>query len=366
MSDDQLNIGVVGVGFGATVHIPALQSEGLNVIAVCANRIERAEKAAEQFGIPNYFDDYSELLKLPNLDAVSISSPHHLHHEMVIEALAANKHVLCEKPFAVNTDEARQMRDAASKSKKTTMLAHEFRWAPQRAYVKELLENDYIGNLRFVQANLMVGPSRILNPRQVRLPDLGLRGGFLWGLGSHYLDAYRHWFGEITSVQSLMKSAMPERLNKQTEEIEKTAIDDTFSLLLEFENGGIGTLSGSSASPFGEGASIEIFGDKGSISTPQPLPGFNPPPDGEVYGAQFNENKSARTKLQIPAHYIPFNDERDHRLMAFRLMVREFIQGIKSGTSPTPNFEDGYRLQKILEAAIISFETGQKTQVNTL
>ena len=366
-----MKIGVIGVGFGAAVHIPAFQSEGVEVLAVSARHLDRALEASQKFNIPNYFDDYKEMLLMKDLDAVSICSPHHLHHEMVMEALNKGKHILCEKPFATNVEEARQMLEASIDSKKTVMVAHEFRWAPQRAFVKELLEEQYIGDFRFLQANLMVGPTRELKPRKMVHPDLGFRGGFLWGLGSHYLDAFRHWMGDIVSVQSILKSNMPDRVEQETSTLVQTTSDDTFSLLLEFANGGSGTLSGSSATPYGPGGNIEIFGSTGALSTPQPYvnrsqAGFNPPPEGKVFGAQFGQVGDQQKDLGMPSKYRPFDDDRDHRLMAFRLMVREFIRGVETGTSPSPNFKDAYELQKVLEGAIRSMELNRKIEMDTI
>ncbi len=356
-----LRVGVVGVGFGTTVHVPGFQSEGLEVVAIAARRGERAREAAAQFNIPNATDDWREILAMPEVDIVSIASPHPLHSEMSVAALEAGKHVLCEKPTAVNADEARVMRDAARSSTKTAMIAHEFRWAPQRAFVRQLMDQRYIGDLRFVRGNLEVGPRRAPSrPRPAPNPDLGRRGGFLWGLGSHYLDAFRHWFGDIVAVQSIMRAQMPERVDASGAPT-RTESDDTFAVLIEFANGGWGSFSGSSAALFGDGAQIEIFGTEGSLSTPQPTPGFNPPPDGKVYGAKFGDE--SRDELPMPSEFVPFDDERDHRLLAFRLMVRELVKGIGEGKSPAPNFEDAYRIQQVLDAVVESSETGRRVSI---
>ncbi|MDA1096106.1 MAG: Gfo/Idh/MocA family oxidoreductase [Chloroflexi bacterium] len=361
-STPSVRIAVIGVGFGTQVHIPGLQSEGLEVVAVCARRPERANEAAQKFGVARAVTDYRLVLDMGDIDAVSIVTPHYLHREMAIAALAAGKHVLCEKPTAVNTAEARAMRDAARASDRTVMIAHEFRWAPQRAYVKRLLDDGYIGGFRSAHASLWVGPRRPASrPRPSAEPDLGVRGGFLWGLGSHYLDAFRHWFGDVISVQAMLRAAVPERIHPTTGEPSTTDTDDTFSLILEFANGGWATLSGSSAAPFGQGAMIEVFGTEGSLSTPQPAPGFNPPPDGRVYGARFGDDD--RHELPTPSEYLPFVDDRDHRLVAFRLMVREFVRGIREGVSPAPNFEDAYRIQQVLDAAVESSSSGARVAI---
>ena len=105
MASQPLRIGVIGVGFGSRIQPPGFLSEGLEVVAVCASRQERAESVAREFGIPHAYADYREMLRLPGLDAVSIVTPRHLHHPMAMAGLAAGKHVLCEKPFAMDQGE---------------------------------------------------------------------------------------------------------------------------------------------------------------------------------------------------------------------------------------------------------------------
>ena len=143
----RLKVGVVGVGFGAQVHIPAFQSEDLDVIAVTARREERAKETAEKFNIPNFFSNYESMLELDDLDAVSIATPVHLHLPVVLAALNAGKHVICEKPFSTDQATAKQMLDAANESKQTAMIAHEFRFSSGRSRVKELIDEGYIGIL---------------------------------------------------------------------------------------------------------------------------------------------------------------------------------------------------------------------------
>jgi predicted dehydrogenase len=143
--DRSLEVGVVGVGFGAMVHIPTFQSEGLEVIAVCARRQERAEAAARRFGIPHAFSDLGSMLKLDGLDAVSIVTPTNLHYEMSLAALEAGKHVLCEKPLATDAAQAHAMWQRARTSGLTAMVAYEFRFAPAVLGAKQLLDSGYIG-----------------------------------------------------------------------------------------------------------------------------------------------------------------------------------------------------------------------------
>ena len=280
-----------------------------------------------------------------------------LHHEMAIAALEAGKHVLCEKPFAVDAQRAAAMVDASRRYPElTAMVGHEFRWAPQRAFVKELLDDGYVGRLHHVVASVQIGqPGTSLLPAPS--PDLGLRSALLWAIGSHYLDAFRHWFGDITTVSACMTTQFPER-RRPDGVVVRTEADDSFAVTVEFARGGWGSLIASVAAPFGSGTTIDKYGSEGRLSTPQPMPlAANPPPDGRVYGA--NGDTPDLGELPVPSTFRPFDDDRDHRLMAFRLMVREFLRGIQEHRSPAPNFEDGYRLQLVLDGAVESSTTGR-------
>ena len=109
MASSSLRLGVIGVGFGATVQIPGFQSEGVEVTAVCARRRERAKEAAARFHIPGVYDDYHEMLREATLDAVSVVSPIPLHHPMTMAAMDAGKHVLVEKPMATSLEDCDRM-----------------------------------------------------------------------------------------------------------------------------------------------------------------------------------------------------------------------------------------------------------------
>lgn len=347
MTAAPLKVGIIGVGFGSTVHIPGFFSEGAQVVAVCARRKERAEKAATDFGIPNVFTDYQEMLQMKDLDAVSIVSPPPLHYEMSMAALAAGKHVLCEKPFALDQYQAKEMADTAARTGLTAMVAHEFRYAPGRAYVKELIRQGYVGKLQSVHIYLFRGPTE----QRTRVPNRGATaaegGGFLWGLGSHYIDALRDWAGDVARVCGGAFVQDPNRLDPATGQTVMTDADDAFSFVATLASGGWASMSASSQAPFGPGALLQVYGTEGTLHTPQP--GVNPPSDAKVLGARFGEGQGLH-ELPVPQQFRPFVDPRDDRLLAFRLLVREFRQGIAEGISPSPSFYDGYRCQQVLDA----------------
>ena len=362
-----VRIGVVGVGFGATVHIPGFQSEGVEVVAICTRRRERAEQAAQRFGVPNVFTDYDEMLRMPGLDAVSIVTPVPLHHAMSIAALEAGKHVICEKPFTTDQRLAQEMYEATRDSGLTHAVAHEFRFASGRMRVKELLDEGYIGNLRMCLMRVVGGgfrqnaappdPYAEPPPYNPERDSLDLGAGMLWGLGSHYIDCLRHWFGEVESLSGDLINFTPNRMTDIG--IAEADADDTFFATLHFVNGGYAQLVGTRSAPFGSGAGVEIYGDAGSLFTPQR--GGNPPAHGTVLGARLGEEKPV--ELEVPERLQPFADDRDDRLMPFRMQVREFVRGIEEGTSPAPNFLDGLRCQQVLDALRESSRTGRRVAI---
>lgn len=333
-----IRVGVVGVGFGSVVHVPAFQSEGLEVAAICARRPERAQEAADRFDVEGVYTDYTKMLAHPGLDAVSVATQAGLHYEMALAALDAGKHVLCEKPFTATVEQAEQLASKADSTGLTAMVAHEFRYSPSRAYIKELIEQGFIGDPQHLTFSLFLNRRRPVGPG-ARLPNVG-SAGMLGALGSHYIDCMRDWFGDISNATGNLHGHPPEG--------EALADANTgFTLQVEFANGAWGNMACSFVSPFGQGARLEVYGTEGSLQTTQRGP--NPNPDGVVVGGRTNEDESP-VDLPIPDKFRPFEDDRDDRLVAFRILTRLFVKGIEEGWSPAPNFHDALACQRVMNA----------------
>src|SRR5206468_3027802 len=135
-----LRVGIVGTGFGARVQVPGFRAAGYEVTAICSAHAERARAVAEQAGIPAAVATVSDLVERDDVDVVSVTSPPTLHREHTLAALAAGKHVICEKPMARDSREAREMLAAAERAGVVHAIDHEFRYTPARSKVKELLE----------------------------------------------------------------------------------------------------------------------------------------------------------------------------------------------------------------------------------
>ncbi|HEY3180634.1 MAG TPA: Gfo/Idh/MocA family oxidoreductase [Casimicrobiaceae bacterium] len=353
-------IGVIGLGFGAQVYIPAFRSEGWEVAAICSRNRDNAQKVADAAGIHDVHTNPKELIARDDLDAVAIATPPRAHHDLAIAALRAGKDVLCEKPFALDAKQAAEMRDTAQHSGRTAMVGHEFRHTPQRAYIKELLDDGYIGRFQVCTIELFLDRFVTREPRPLTWMAYESEGGGLLGaLGSHYVDGLRHWFGEVESVSGHLATLRPDLVDPKTNAVVKAETDDTFMFTLTFERGGIATMVASFAATPSRGAKIAVMGERGTLIAEQPGP--NPMEDGIVVASR---DGSPLQPLPTPPKYTPFTDDRDHRLMAFRLLVRDFTKGIDQRISPSPSFTDGLRCQEVLDAVRASSKSGQTVKLH--
>ena len=358
-SSSKPRVGIIGAGFGTLVHLPAFRSEGWEIGALCSRNASKVRKAADAAGVEAVYTDPFQLIERDDLAAVAISTPPASHHALVMAALNAGKHVVCEKPFAMSAPEAAEMRDTAAKLGRTAMVAHEFRFTPQRAYIKQLLADGYIGQFRMCTIELFLDRYVTKEPRaltwQARNAD---GGGLLGALGSHYIDGLRDWFGDVATASGRLRALRPDVKDETTGGVARAETDDTFTMTLDFVNGGFATMIASFAATPARGARIVVMGDEGTLVAEQDGP--NPTENGVVLASRNGESLAA---LATPPQYTPFVDPRDHRLMAFRLLVKEFTKGIAQRISPHPDFTDGWRCQQVLDAVRASSESGSAVRL---
>ena len=347
-------VGVIGAGFGTQVHVPGFRSEGWEVPALFSRNPDRARNAAESAGIPDVYSDAMELIARDDLDAIAIATPPGQHHDLAIAALKSGKHVLCEKPFALDAKQAEEMYQAAQESGLTAMVAHEFRHTPQRAFIKEQIESGYVGDFQLCNIELFFSRGVPAEPPTMAWAHRSSEGGgYLGAIGSHYIDGLRYWFGDVKSARGDLMTVRPDVRDDATGELTEASTDDTFTFTLTFTNGGMATMTASTAFTPSRGARISVMGTEGMLYAEQA--GHNPAEDGQTSGSRKGEPLQ---QLETPARLMPFSDERDPRLMAFRLLVRDFNRGIEEGTSPNPNFGDAMKCQQVLDAIRESAKTG--------
>ncbi|MDX1672071.1 MAG: Gfo/Idh/MocA family oxidoreductase [Balneolaceae bacterium] len=240
--------------------IPAMQQGEYTFMEGIASRDEaRAEKAANELEIPKSYGSYDELLKDQEIDAVYIPLPNHLHLPWSLKALEAGKHVLCEKPIALDADQAEElMRAAENYPDLKVMEAYMYRHHPQWKKVRELVQDGMIGDLQTIDTFFSyynADPDDIRNQ-----PQMG--GGALMDIGCYPLSLSRFLFEEE-----------PEQIYARMRKDPHLKIDYLTSAIMEFEQG---TSTFTVSTQAARHQQVDIYGTKGRISLPLP---FNPPTD---------------------------------------------------------------------------------------
>ena len=351
-----LRIGVLGTGWGTRISVPALRAEGWEVAALWSRRAERAERQAAELEIPFATNDAAALIERPDIDAVTIVTPTPTHRDICLQALAAGKHVLAEKPMAMNAADAEEMASAAKSAGVTAMINFEFRFTPQRLHLQRLLAEGYVGNLRHGVVELYYAAAlaeRQLNWRS----QAAMGGGTLNEHGSHYIDALHQWGMVIRSVSARTATFVPQRIGSDEVAEEEADADDFFTATLTLDNGGVVVLTQSWAAGCGLGMRATLAGSGGMlVTTCRETMMF----DGEVCGASAGAD-DLKT-LPLPADITPF-DQSDWRVGSSRRLLREFLRGIREGCSPAPNFADGLRCQRVLDAIRESAGSGRTVEL---
>lgn len=247
---------VVGTGFGCLTHVRALRAAGFSVDALVGRNLLRTTERARRFGVPHACTSLEEALALPGVEAVSVATPPFVHAPIVLEALAAGRHVLCEKPFARDAAEARQMLAAATEAGVVHLLGTEFRFAPAQALAARAIAEGAIGEPRLVTILLHVP---MLAHAGAEVPDWwsdrAQGGGWLGAHGSHLIDQVRHALGEFAGVSASLR---------HISEKDWTA-EDSYTIHFRLRSGVEGVLQ-SSASTWGRFfACTQFAGSRGTL-----------------------------------------------------------------------------------------------------
>ena len=187
---NKLKAGIIGCGGIANgKHMPALKKvPNVEMVAFCDIIEERAQKAAKEFGVPGakVYTDYRELLQDKSIDVVHVLTPNRDHSYITVDALEAGKHVMCEKPMAINPAEAQKMLDAAKETGKILTIGYQNRYRPDSQYLKRACENGELGEIYFAKAHAI--RRRAVPTWGVFLNEYEQGGGPLIDIGTHALD----------------------------------------------------------------------------------------------------------------------------------------------------------------------------------
>ena len=355
---EKIRIGIIGTGFARTVQIPAFQMlDDVEIVSVASGRRENAEAAARNFNIPHFTDDWRETIKRDDVDLICITTPPVYHREMTLFALENDKHVLCEKPMAMNAAEAREMWEKSKEKNLLCLIDHELRFLNGRKKARKMIRDGEIGKIRHAKYNFRAPHRGDPNLPWTWWSDEKAGGGAIGAIGSHVFDTLR-WFtgAEISDVFCQMQTHVKERRDEKSGEMRKVSTDDEANLIMRFSNGELCEDATANVSlsmveyPIYQNR-VEFFGTEGAIRVEY---------DGNLFVGKADAENWRKVEIELNpgvegARATGWNN-------GFLAFAGEIIETLKNGETTVENaatFEDGYKIQLISDAARESSQSGK-------
>ena len=342
-----LRVGFIGAGFARRVQLPGLRLiPDVATVAIASRHRANAQAVASEFAIPTVLDAGIEVARSPDVDLVIISSTPPSHAEYAIAALEAGKHVLCEKPMAMDAAQARRMVEAAEQRRAlVAWVDHELRYEPNRRKIRELIKGGAIGAVRHLELTLkpyLRGDGR---PQTAAAPwtwwyDAAQGGGILGAVGSHLIDLCRFWTGhEVTHVAG--RTATFGRERRDADGVTRPVTADELSTgVLGFGDGTIATVTLSAVAHHGAGHLAQITGSEGTLLLTGESKLEIGKPGGPLEDISAPDDLMGRTTVN------------NMWARSFVRLVRELVAVI-AGNAPTgepATFRDGWQIQRVLDA----------------
>jgi predicted dehydrogenase len=388
----QLRVGMIGYEFMGAAHSQAWRTVNhafdlplsARMSVICGRDEAKVSAAAAKLGWSEYSTDWRAVLARDDIDLIDICSPGNTHAEIALAALAAGKHVLCEKPLANTVAEAREMAQAAARAQSDgvrAMCGFNYRRTPAVALMRQLVAAGRIGELRHVRAvylqDWIVDPQF---PLVWRLRREVAGSGALGDIGAHIVDLTQFVTGQlITKVSALTETFVKQRPlptasaglaaeGNGSAGMGDVTVDDAALFLARLDGGAVATYEATRfATGRKNGLRVEINGSKGSLAFD-----FERMNELEFYDATLPSAEQGFSRILVT--------EPDHPYMAawwpaghpigyehtFTHEVRDLIEALAAGQDPTPSFADALQIQLVLDAVERSAAAGSWTDVEAV
>lgn len=374
MGLSDIRAAVVGVGFVGVAHIEALRRLAVSVVGVVGSSPERASQKAAQTNLPAVYQSYQACLADPQVDVVHIASPNHVHADQVRAALAAGKHVVCEKPLALTSDETADLVARADASGRVNAVCFNLRFYPLCHQMRAMVETGEIGEPRFITGGYL--QDWLLLPTDWNWRLVPEQAGSLRAvadIGSHWLDLARFITGRrVVEVMADLHTFVPIRRHPagpvetfarapdDDDELieEEMTSDDGASIMLRFEGGAKGLVAVSQvAAGRKNSVTLEVDGSGSSLAwfseDPERLwVGHRGRPNETLHKDQSLIAESARRVTGYPAGHIEGYPDTFRAL--FAEVYADIDRGGPSATPTYPTFADGHDALCVTEAVAAS------------
>ncbi len=345
-----IGIGIIGAGFARTTQIPGFRDcMGARVTAIASRNPDHAAAVAKEFEIENVVSDWNDLVGRDDVGLVSVVTPPATHMEMTLAALEHGKAVLCEKPMAMNAAEAKRMVEAANKAGVLALIDHELRFLKSRRTMRSMLQSGTIGTVRHCNYVFRSDYRGVLDRTWDWWSDEDMGGGTLGAIGSHVIDSIRWMLDtEISAVSCMLTTHIKERPDKSTGAMRQVTSDDEAKLHFRFADCSLAKSATAAAAlsvvePGSYENRLEIYGSTGALMV-------------EETGELWHSPAGSGSWRPIQVHQDPMAPGMRPASWSrgFAALSCEIVESLREGRTTVEGaatFEDGYRVQLVLDAA---------------
>ena len=338
---ERIRVGVVGIGFGQQVVVPAFRRHAdCEVAAICSTRPKKTAEVAAKLGIPLALQSWRSMVERRDLDLIAIATPPTVQSEVARAALEKGKAVLCEKPLATTLDEAVMLARAAKDSGRPNMVDFEFMELPAWRRAREILRSGDLGRpfhgLLTWQVETYASRKGLVNWKT----DSDGGGGVLNAFASHSFHYLEQLLGPIERLAARLSTATPDRSG-----------ETSTAMLLETASGANLSAHLSSSSFLGSGHRLELYLENGVLVLDNPTRDY-------MRGFRLRIGSRGQDRLEeieLPSHAT--DDGGDGRITPVARLIRRLLDWTRDGRPARPSIQDGLRVQKLIAAARRSHET---------
>ena len=355
-----VNIGIIGTGVGIRTYLHTFnQMDNANVIAIIGSSKERAEEFAKEYKIKKACKDYKELIDLKDIDLVCITAPNKYHFEYAKYCIKAKKHMILEKPATLEINQAKELHQLIKNSDKINIINHQLRFNPYLKKVKELIEQDVLGRLYYINIHQQGTGFSNKDMKWTWSLEDEEGGGVRLAMGSHLVDLVRFWLGkDVLTVQGNMDVVIPKRKFYDGAIKDVTACS-FFSSSLNFQDNITVNLSATCSAIGKNGLNFSIYGEKGELHFDL---------ENKLIG-YFLDNKGKQQIISVDG---ATQEEKENKISIFKgsfiYYAKPILYAIENDDikllEKASNIEDAIENQIILDAIKKSAITGKTIEIN--
>jgi len=345
MKNNKIRIGIIGAGnIAQSAHIPAyLKQNDVDIVAICDLKLDRAKEVADRYDIKHAVGTIEELVAIEEVDAVSVCTWNNAHAQAAIAAANAGKHVLCEKPMAMNVEEAKAMKEAADKNNIVFMMGFTNRFRADSQVIKDMAQSGKFGDIYYAKTGWLRRRGTPLG----WFTDLSKSGGGpVIDIGVHAIDLTWYFMGKPRPV-SVTACTYDKIGNYQTKGVSRWEALDTDNLVFNTEDSASGFIR------FENGASM-------SFDVSWAINGRDTGVFSDIFGTKAGASLNPFTIYGEEEGYLMDSSPVIEAQDPFANEVRHFLDCIKTGQEPIAPASDGVIIQKILNGIYDSAKLGKE------